>query len=129
MCQVEQEFEEFFNHCQKFTSQEELQHILKPLKAQLLNKKLKNILKASLILAAICFAIFYFDTPNWYFCAMARTLMIQLLSLWNWTVLAKAKCLIPKADTSTKVFRSLSMNDCRACERFGRHTYFSEDVL
>lgn len=125
---MEQEFEDFFLHCQKLTNSnhKEMMKILEPLRVHLWKQQLKKVLKMVLAVASICCAIYYVDTFNWYFCAVARIAMIKLLTIWNWTYLANAKCLVSKAEASSKNddgFRSLSEKDCRACEHFGKKTF------
>ena len=121
---MEKEFEDFFLYCHKITHshQLEMKNILRPLKYHLWQQKLMKVLKLFFIFAAICCAIYYIDCLNWYFCAIGRITMIQSLPIWNWTYLANAKCLIPKAEISSKnsdILRTISDKDCRACEDYG----------
>jgi hypothetical protein len=126
---MEQEFEDFFLHCQKITksNQNEIEKILKPLRQHLWKKLMQKWLKVIVIVAAICCATYCIEALNWYVCAIGRILMIKCLPLWNWTYLENANCLIsnPAATQSKSQQTSSSFNDkdCRTCEHFGEVYY------
>lgn len=127
---MDKEFKDFFLYCHKITNsnQTEMKKILRPLKTYLWKQQLKKLAMLTFIFATICCSIYYVDRLNWYFCALGRTVMIQILPIWNWTYLANAKCLIAKATGPTKsneVLRSLDAKDCRACEHFGKIVFKS----
>lgn len=120
---MEKEFEDFFQYINTFTNsdQVEMRNLLTPLKNHLWRQQLKKVVKFALIFATICCTIYYIDTLNWYFCGVCRTVMIQILPIWNWTYLANSKCLIAKAAETMKSNHILkaTTKDCRACEHFG----------
>lgn len=122
---MNEEFEEFFLHCQKVTNsnQKEIEKVLRPLKLYLWKQQLKKYLKIFLAFAAICCGIYYVDTLNWYFCGIGRLVMIKLLPVWDWRNFENAKCLIAKSETQKITggsFGSINEKDCRVCEHFGK---------
>lgn len=126
---MNEEFEDFFLHCQKVTNsnQKEIEKILRPLRIHLWKQQLKKCLKIVLIFVAICCGIYYVDTLNWYFCAFGRLAMIKLLPVWDWRYLENARCLIAKSEvqkSNSGSFSSFNEKDCRACEHFGKNLKF-----
>lgn len=122
--EMNEEFEEFFLHCQKLTNSncKEIEKILRPLKVHLWKQQLKKYLKFVLVFVAICCGIFYNETLNWYFCAFGRLAMIKLLPVWDWRYLESAKCLVAKTEvqkTNSGSYNLMNEKDCRACEHFG----------
>lgn len=120
---MEVEFEEFFQSLGnlKNLSEREIEDVLQPLKFHFWIEWLKKFAKVLVLVASICFAIYYVDTLNWYFCAIGRILLIKILPLWDWRYLANSKCLIAKS-SSEKVFKeseNFNVKDCRGCEHFG----------
>lgn len=127
---MEVEFEEFFKSLEKL-SEKEVENVLKPLRAYFWIEWLKKFSKLLILVASICFAVYYVDALNWYFCAIGRILLIKILPLWDWRYLANSKCLIAKS-SSEKVFRSESgfnEKDCRGCEHFGRKLIFDYKIF
>lgn len=124
MEELNREFEEFFVHCQKITSSEqELRSILKPLRVQLQIQQFKKFCKILLVVGAICSAIYYIETLNWYFCAFGRIAMIKMLPFYDWRWLSEAKCLVARvqpAAENTGNPTDVILSDCRACENFGK---------
>lgn len=120
---MNEEFEDFFIHCQKLTSLNgKTSELVLPLKVIFLEQKLKKYLKTILVFSAICSAFYYVDTMNWFFCAVGRLVMIKLLPIWDWRHLEKASCLVAKSETeklSSGGFTSINERDCLACEHFG----------
>lgn len=129
MCErLNQEFEEFFLQFEITLScnHQQMMKIIKPLKNHLLRRTLFKAFKVSLLLAAICFSIYFNDTLNWNFCAVGRIFLIKLLPIWNWIYLSSARCLIAKVSAP---IRSLDiedsiLKDCRACENFSKKCRF-----
>lgn len=121
---MEVEFEEFFKNLEnlKNLSENEIKIILKPLKTFFWIEWLKKLFKIILLVISICFAIYYVDTLNWYFCAIGRILLIKILPLWDWRYLGNSKCLIAKS-SSERVFKKseygFNEKDCRGCQNFG----------
>lgn len=118
---MEQEFKEFFQYIEKdeSLSQKDIKIILKPLKYLLLKELLIKYLKITLVIAAICYGVYYIDTLNWWFCAVGRVFLIKILPIWDWTYLGREKCLIPKSAVKTSYEpNQFDTRDCRACEYF-----------
>lgn len=127
MCiKIDKEFEELFLQCHKITNsnEREMKKILDPLKVHLWKQQLKKYLKIFSIFVAIWCAIYYVDTFNWYFCAVGRIVLINLLPLWDWKPLTTVLCLLPKVENAMKTsgfsLKPLNEKDCRACENFGK---------
>lgn len=123
--ELDQEFENFFYYLEKITNSNEkdIKSILKPLKYHLLKQQLFKYLKTALVFVSICYAIYYMDTLNWYFCAIGRIVLIKILPLWDWTYLGRSKCLIDKYSGAPSSYANGEFNtkDCRSCEYFGKH--------
>ncbi|CAO1407124.1 unnamed protein product [Diamesa tonsa] len=127
---MNREFEEFFNYCeqQKF-SENEMKILLKPLKFYLWKTKALKYMKIMFVLFTICASISYFDTLNWYFCAIGRLLMIKMLPLWDWRSMYNAKCLIPNFYDDVKYTTSspkVINYNCKLCEDFERIDYIRD---
>lgn len=123
---MEKEFEDLFTHFHRIcnSKQIEMRKVLSPLRNYLWKQQLKKFAKIFFLILAICGAIAYIDCLNWYFCALGRIAMINLLPLWDWTYLANARCLIPKAKGQSKIYdgiKALDEKDCRACQHFGNY--------
>lgn len=122
--ELDQEFEDFFQYLDKISnfSEKNIKNILKPLKYLYWKQQLAKYVKIALIVISICYAIYYIDTLNWYFCAICRIMLIKILPLWDWTYLGKSKCLISKTTqqrSSSYANDEFNMRDCRSCEYFG----------
>lgn len=136
------EFEEFFSYCKKKEfSENEMKILVKPLKFYLWKMKTLKYMKIILILTTICSSVLFFETLNWYFCAIGRILMIkvriltkflnkfisfkdfQMIPLWDWKNLYNAKCLISNfaEDVKHKTnSQKLNNYNCKLCEDFGK---------
>jgi len=120
--ELDHEFENFFQYLEKITnsSEKDIKKILKPLKYLFWKQQLAKYIKIALIAISICYAIFYIDTLNWYFCAIGRIVLIKILPLWDWTYLGKSKCLISKTIPRSSTYANeFNTKDCRSCEYFG----------
>lgn len=118
------EFELFFKELKTLqqTGVQGTEKLLNPLKILLLKQQLKSFVVKALIIAAICSAVYYVDSLNWYFCAFGKLAMIKILPFWDWTKLETAKCMIERPEvgkTASSSALEFNWKNCRACQNFG----------
>ncbi|KAG6443039.1 uncharacterized protein LOC115455729 [Manduca sexta] len=117
---INSEVRSFYEYCKEAgISDEEMSIICRPLTNAVRKAYIKKWTRIFLVLVmvfAIGYTVSQTDTFQWHASAVARSVLIKLLPIWDWTPLYYNKCLIEKSQPQNLDNNIVSPTDCIACE-------------
>lgn len=120
---LNKDFEHFFSALKK----DEIATVCQPLFAYQRKVTWKKWSKFVLCFVIIYFLILWSENVNWFFTALGRILLIQILPMWNWSKMYNAKCLIDRPIVNDNYVKPISNNypgdidNCLLCESIGKY--------
>lgn len=120
---LNKDFEHFFSSLKK----DEIATVCQPLFDYQRKVTWKKWSKFVLGFVIIYFLNLWSENVNWFFTALGRILLIQILPMWNWSKLYNAKCLIDRPIVNDNYIKPITNNypgdidNCLLCESIGKY--------
>lgn len=130
---INSEVRSFYEYCKEAgISDEEMDIICRPLTNAVRKASFKwwtRVFLFLIMVMAIGFTVSQTDTFQWHVSAVARTLLIKVLPIWDWTPLYHNKCLIEKSRPPNLDENIVSPADCIVCEAISEYLPYTHHVI